>query len=83
MSIHIIPEDFWNDQYILKRLFEGAFAKIGRQRTEVRICLGTFLGGMGEALKSERIGNVVERNGGMADVFILCVNRDGNRVADG
>ena len=35
------------------------------------------MGGVGEALKSERLNEVVERHRGMTDIFILCVDRDG------
>ena len=36
-----------------------------------------MLGGVGEALKSERLREVIERYEGMIDIFILCVDRDG------
>lgn len=37
-----------------------------------------MLGGIGEATKSERVSEIVERYEAMIDVFILCVDRDGN-----
>ncbi len=79
MNVLVIPEDFRNDQYILKPLFERLFANIGRGRVQVRVCRDPLLGGVEEALKSERIGDIVERYGGMTDIFILCVDRDGNQ----
>ena len=36
-----------------------------------------MLGGVGEALKCRRIKEIVEQYGGMIDIFILCVDRDG------
>lgn len=42
------------------------------------MCKDPLLGGVGEALKSERLNDIVERYDGTTDVFILCVDRDGN-----
>ena len=78
MNILVIPEDFRNDQYILKPLFERLFANMGRQRAQIRVCRDPLLGGVGEALKSERIREIIQRYGGTTDIFILCVDRDGN-----
>ena len=78
MNILIIPEDFRNDQYILKPLFTRLFQSIGKPRVRIEICLDPLLGGVGEALKRERIEEVVEKHEGMTDIFILCVDRDGN-----
>ncbi len=77
MNILVIPEDFRNDQYLLKPLFKRLYASLGQPRARVRICRDPLLGGIGEALKSERIREVVEQYHGMTDVFILCVDRDG------
>ncbi len=77
MNVLVIPEDFRNDQYILKPLFERFFRAIGRRQARVRICRDPLLGGIGEALKPERIGEAIDQHQGMTDVFILCVDRDG------
>ena len=77
MNVLVIPEDFRNDQYILKPLFSRLLAHIGNRRARIRICQDPLLGGVGEALKSERIQEIVEQHQGMTDVFILCVDRDG------
>ena len=77
MKVLVIPEDSPNDQHILKPLFKQLFAKLGRPRAKVRIC-GKRLGGVGEALKSHRIRKIVERYGGEVEIFILCVDRDGD-----
>ena len=79
MNILVIPEDFRKDQFILKPLFERFFQTIGKSRARVRVCLDPLLGGVGEALKSERIQEVVDQHDGMTDVFILCVDRDGEQ----
>jgi hypothetical protein len=77
MNVLIIPEDFRTDQHILKPLFEKLFRDIGKPQAKVRICRNPLLGGVREALKSERIAEIVERYGGMTHIFILCVDRDG------
>ena len=76
MNIFIIPEDFRKDQYILKPLFSRLFRRLGTRSVRVRVCQDPLLGGVGEALKSERLREVIERYP-MVDVFILCVDRDG------
>ena len=78
MNILVIPEDFRKDQYILKPLFERLFRTFGRQSVKVRICQDPLLGGVGEAMKLERISEIISRYDGMTQVFILCVDRDGN-----
>ena len=78
MNVLIIPEDFRNDQYILKPLFSRLFQSIGKRHVHVRVCLDPLLGGVGEALKSARIGEVVRKHAGMTDIFILCIDRDGD-----
>ena len=78
MKVLIIPEDFRKDQYLLKPLFERLFRSIGRRRVDVVVCQDPPLRGVREALRSERLADIVERYDGMKDVFILCVDRDGD-----
>ena len=78
MNVLIIPEDFRKDQHILKPLFSRLFQSIGKRHVRVRVCLDPLLGGVGEALKSERIAEVVRKHEGMTNVFILCIDRDGD-----
>ena len=77
MKVMIIPEDFRNDQYILKPLFERLFKRMSVASVEVLVCRDPLLGGIGEALKLERLAEIVEQNQGRIDIFILCVDRDG------
>ena len=77
MKVMIIPEDFVNDQYILKPLFSRLFKDIGIPSVEVSICLNPRLRGVAQALTSDRLIQIVQRYGGMMDAFILCVDRDG------
>ena len=78
MNVLVIPEDFRNDQYALKPLFERLFESVGKPRARVRVCQNPLLGGVREALKSARIWEIVDRYEGMTDVFVLCVDRDGD-----
>jgi len=76
MRVLLIPEDFRYDQHILKPIFKGLFKDIGRPSLRVEMCLEPLLGGVAEALKSERLQEVVEQYP-TVDIFILCVDRDG------
>ena len=78
MNVLVIPEDFRHDQYILKPLFSRLFRSIGKPRARIDVCRDPLLGGVGEALKAERIAEVIRKHGGMTDIFILCIDRDGN-----
>ena len=76
MRILVIPEDFRYDQHILRPLFSGLFRTLGRRSVRVQICQEPLLGGIGEALKLERLAEIIDLNP-MADIFVLCVDRDG------
>ena len=78
MKILIIPEHFRKDQYFLKPLFENLCKKLGlsSHSRDVQVCQDPLLGSVNEALKPERLAKVVERYVKI-DVFILCVDRDG------
>ena len=78
MNVLVIPEDFRNDQYLLKPLLKRLFAALGRRNARVRVCHDPLLGGVNEALKSERIQEVVDQHSGMTNLFILCIDRDGD-----
>lgn len=79
MNVLVIPEDFRKDQYILKPLFERLFRTFGRRNAKIRVCQDPVLGGIGESMKAERIAEVVNRYAGMTQIFIPCVDRDGNQ----
>ena len=78
MNILIIPEDVRNDQYILKPLFYRLFLRIGIPSPQVRVCQNPRLRGIADALTSDRIANIVRRYQGVTDIFVLCVDRDGD-----
>ena len=76
MKVVIIPEDFRKDQYILKPVFHRLFNSLGSRNAKIAVCQDPLLGGVGEALKLERLRDVVKRYP-MVDMFVLCVDRDG------
>ena len=78
MRVLLIPEDFRKDQYMLKPIFERLFRELGRPRLRVEMCQDPVLGGVAEALKPERLREIVEQYP-MTDIFILCVDRDGDK----
>lgn len=76
MRLLIIPEDFRHDQYILQPLFKRLAQSAGR-RLRIEVCRDPLLGGVTEALKIERLSEIVQQYRGMTDIFVLCVDRDG------
>ena len=78
MKVLVIPEDFGMEQYLLKPLFEALFKRQFKvTRAKVRVCQAPRLGGVGQARKTERIQEIVDRYKSMMDIFILCIDRDG------
>lgn len=75
MNVLVIPEDFRKDQFVLKPIVE-AMMKAGGRRAKVQVCTDPLLGGIDQALRWERIKEVVLRYP-MVDLFLLCVDRDG------
>ena len=78
MNVLIIPEDFRNDQYILKPLIDRLFQRIGISYAQVRVCQNPRLRGIADALTSDLIAHIVRRYRGETDIFVLCVDRDGD-----
>ena len=76
MNVLVIPEDFRKDQYMLKPIISAMLNEIGRP-AKIRVCQDPLLGGVHQALKWERIEEIIERYKGMVGLFLLCVDRDG------
>ena len=76
MNVLVIPEDFRKDQYLLLPIIRAMLGALGRGSAQVVICRDPLLGGYGQALKRERILEIVNRYR-MVDLFLLCVDRDG------
>ncbi len=83
MNVLIIPEDFRKDQHVLRPILAKMFAAIGKPKAKIQVCQDPLLGGVSEALKWERIEEVIGMYP-MVNVFLLVVDRDakaGRRVA--
>ncbi len=76
MNVLVIPEDFRKDQYILKPIIEAMMSRAGGA-AKVRVCQDPLLGGVSQAMKWERIEEIIIRYMGMIHLFLLCVDRDG------
>ena len=74
----MIPEDSHNDHYILEPIFNRLFQDFGKRRARIRVCTDPRLRGVHDAMALDEISNIVERYVAMTDIFILCVDRDGD-----
>lgn len=79
MRFLIIPEDYRNDGYMLEPILSGLVKSVGFANPKVKVCRDPLMGGVSEALKSERLEEVFSRYEGMIDVFLLCVDRDADQ----
>ncbi len=62
---------------MLQPIIKAMFVFLEKPNTKVQVCAEPNLGGDGQALKENRIREVIDMYSGMVDVFILCVDRDG------
>ena len=76
-KVLVISEDFRKDQFILKPIVEAMLATIGKANARVQVCQEPLLGGISEALKWERIREILDFYRGRAHVFLLIVDREG------
>ncbi|WP_437744431.1 hypothetical protein WMF39_05140 [Sorangium sp. So ce1504] len=72
----IIPEDFREDQYVLEPIITKMFEAIGR-KAKVIVCRDPLLGGVDQALRWERVQEILLRYQAMIECFLLIVDRDG------
>ncbi len=77
MNVLIIPEDFRKDQHVLKPILSKMIAAAGKPKANIQVCQDPLLGGVSEALKWERIADVIGMYP-MVNVFLLVVDRDAN-----
>lgn len=75
-NVLIIPEDFRKDQYVLKPIVQAMMASLG-VKARVTVCTDPLLGGVGEALKWDRLAPILDQYKGMVNLFLLLVDRDG------
>jgi len=75
-NVLVLPEDFTKDEHILKPLAERILRDLGKPNANVRVCRDPNFGGVGQALKIERLRKVISRCR-LFDLFILLLDRDG------
>lgn len=75
MNVLVIPEDFRKDQYMLKPIVAATLNWVG-VAARVEVCQDPLLGGVTEALKWERIKDIIEQYSWKVQLFLLCVDRD-------
>ena len=78
MNVLIILEDFVNDESMVLPIVKAMMVAIGKPKAKVTVCKNPRLRGHAEALRWEKIQEILERYGGMTDLFLVCVDRDGN-----
>jgi hypothetical protein len=77
MNVLIIPEDFRNDQYILKPIITEMLKAAGSPRARIEVCRRPLLEGISQSLNWENVREILEIYVGMVDLFLLCIDRDG------
>lgn len=77
MNVLILPEDFTVDQYMLKPLIEALLEAVGKPNADVRVCQDPRFRGIGQLLDWRLLEPVLIRYRGMIDLFLICVDRDG------
>ncbi|WP_051222433.1 hypothetical protein [Conexibacter woesei] len=64
---------------MLKPIVQAMMGAIGKPNAKVRVCTDPLLGGVSQAMKWERLDEIIDSYRGMVDVFLLCVDRDGEQ----
>jgi len=77
-NVLVIPEDFRNDQYILKPLVQAMLAQLGKPRAKVSVLTDPLLGGVDVALNLAQLESIVDRYRNSVNLFLLVIDRDGN-----
>ena len=78
MNVLIILEDFVNDESMVLPIVRAMMVAIGKPKAKVTVCKNPRLRGHAEALRWEKIQEILKIYGGMTDLFLVCVDRDGN-----
>ena len=80
-NVLVIPEDATKDHYILKPVISALMGAVGKGTANVRVLLDPAVQGIDQALSDTFLAEVIERYP-MVDMFLLCVDRDGNPGRD-
>jgi hypothetical protein len=76
MNVLVIPEDFRKDQFILQPILSAMFTWLGKPAI-VEVLKDPLIRGIDQALDRGRLTEIVEANRWKVDLFLLCVDRDG------
>lgn len=82
VRVLVIPENVRYDQYLAVPVVEAAVAAAGCVRAIVRPCQDPRFRGYAQATDSARLQSVFQKYGGMVDLFVLCLDRDGEARRD-
>ena len=81
-NVLVIPEDFTKDEHVLKPVVEKILGDVGKPNATVLVCRRPNFGGIGEALKTERLRKEVLARYPMVDLFVLLIDRDGEAARE-
>jgi hypothetical protein len=79
MNVLIIPEDHTKDEHMLKPIVKAMFDYLGKTTAKVDVCSNPRLRGVGQALNWGQIREILEQYDWTVDLFLLCVDRDGEQ----
>jgi len=78
VRVLILAEDFVKDQFLLQPIIQAMMKEIGAPKAKVKVCKEPRFHGTSDALSWEYISVAVNRHRGIVDLFLLCVDRDGD-----
>jgi hypothetical protein len=78
VKVLVLPEDFVKDEHVLQPIIEAMMKALGKPQAKVKVCKDPRFHGTSEVLKWEWVKQALDRHRGMVDLFVLCVDRDGN-----
>lgn len=80
MNVLVIAEDHQLDQFLLKPLVEAILRAADVRQARVRVCTNPRFRGDTQVLDWSPLSIAVRQHSGMTDLFLLCVDRDGNET---
>ena len=78
MRVLVIPEDFARDQFVLRPIVKRMLAEAGYPRAALEICPDERLSGISRATDWTIISSILDDYRAMVNLFLLCVDRDGD-----
>jgi hypothetical protein len=76
LNVLLLAEDITHDQHLARPVVEGLLGELGQSRAVVRPCLNPWFRGITQVTDPARLVRVF-RQYPMVDLFVLCVDRDG------